>query len=79
MHINVTKVPFLKYCLQDVSGHIILKQYGGPFFSADYNGHPSPSDTPPGAGEGAGAVQRLLQPVHHVPQGQDAERESPQE
>lgn len=28
-----------------------------------------------GAGEGAGVVQGLLQQVHHVPEGQDAERE----
>lgn len=28
-----------------------------------------------GAGEGTGVVQGLLQQVHHVPEGQDAERE----
>ena len=41
--------------------------------------HPSAADPPAGAGEGAGALQGLLQQIHHLPQGQDAEREPSQE
>ena len=34
---------------------------------------PSAPDPPAGAGESSGALQGLLQQIHHLPQGQDAE------
>lgn len=41
----------------------------------DDQGHPGAADPSAGAGKGAGALQGLLQSLHHVSQGQDAERE----
>lgn len=43
---------------------------------ADDQGDTGATHSPIGAGEGAGAVQGLLQQVHYVSERQDAERES---
>lgn len=43
---------------------------------ADDQGDTGAAYPPPGIGEGAGAVQGLLQQVHYLPERQDAERES---
>lgn len=39
----------------------------------DGEGHSGPAHPPPGAGEGQRVVQGLLQPLHHLPQNQDAQ------
>lgn len=44
--------------------------------NVDDQGDTGTADSPTRAGKGAGAVQGLLQQVHHVPEGQDAERKS---
>ena len=44
--------------------------------NADDQGDTGATDSPTRAGKSAGAVQGLLQQVHHVPEGQDAKRES---
>ncbi len=46
---------------------------------SDDRSDPGAADPPAGAGEGAGALQGFLQQIHHLSQGQDAERESPKE
>ena len=38
----------------------------------DDQSHPSATDPPSGTGESSGALQGLLQPLHHLPQGQNA-------
>jgi len=40
---------------------------------ADGEGNPGAAHPPPGAGEGQRIVQGLLQPLHHLPQNQDAQ------
>lgn len=45
------------------------------FCVTDDKSHSSAADSSVGAGEGAGIVQGLLQQVHHLPEGQNAERE----
>ena len=54
-------------------------RYAKHFGLSDDQVNTSPAHPPPGAGEGSGAVQGLLQSLHHVPQRQDAEREPPEE
>lgn len=44
--------------------------------TVDDQGDTGAADSPARVGKGSGAVQGLLQQVHHVPEGQDAERES---
>lgn len=44
--------------------------------NADDQSDTGAADSPTRTGKSAGAVQGLLQQVHHVPEGQDAERES---
>jgi len=39
----------------------------------DGEGDPGAAHPPPGAGEGQRVVQGLLQPLHHLPQNQDAQ------
>lgn len=46
---------------------------------ADGEGDPGAAHPPPGAGEGQRVVQGLLQPLHHLPQNQDAQRQPTQE
>jgi hypothetical protein len=43
-------------------------------FVADDKSNSSFADPLAGTGEGTGAMQRFLQPLHHLPQGEDAER-----
>lgn len=45
----------------------------------DGEGDPGAAHPPPGAGEGQRVVQGLLQPLHHMPQNQDAQRQPTQE
>lgn len=45
----------------------------------DGEGDPGAAHPSPGAGEGQWVVQGLLQPLHHLPQNQDAQRQPTQE
>jgi hypothetical protein len=56
-----------------------LKKNKFLIFVSDDPSHSGAADPPARAGEGSGALQGLLQQIHHLPQGQNAERKPTQE
>ncbi len=63
-------------CCGSTCWYYLLREH---LLFSDDRSNPGAADPPVGAGKGAGALQGFLQQIHHLSQGQDAERESPQE